>query len=959
MIGQFWAGPSAAAPLAPQESYHLERQILLPETLTGAVHLLFVADGTGRQGETDETNNLQALAITLSAPDLTIAPDAVTAPAQAVLGQAITVTWTVTNPGDRAAVADWEDRVYFSLDPILDPSDLLLGAFSAAAESPLAAGSGYTRDASVTVPAVWNAPAGYLIIKADGNGRQGETDETNNLGIVAVAVTAPDLSAARITGPSAAVSAQAISVSWKVENTGNSPALADWSDALYLSGDPVLDSQDFCLGIFSAADRSPLAPGDFYTSIQTVRLPGIAAGTYYLLLKVDEFNNQGESDEIDNVLAGSAVVVTVPDLTVTDVAAPSAASPNATVHLSWTVGNQSASVAAPGLWADHVYLSADATLNEGTDFFLASIARPGTEILAAGSDYTVEADVILPSVAAGTWYVIVLTDGGRVQGEGSEVNNTGVSAAVTVEIPDLTVVSLQAPAQAAVQETVALTWQVQNAGPGSASGHWWDYVYLSTNATWENDDLFVATFDMADPSPLAAGERYTVTRQITVPRGAEAYAYLIVVADGGNTQGEADETNNAGDGVAIAIQEPPDLRLAAVSAPDAAAVGQNIEVAWTVTNIGDSTAWADWYDRVYLCDAQTLDGSEILLVGERVSAQTPLAPDASYSGSRQVRLPAAGVGTKYLIFVVNGDGAQGETDASNNTVVRSLEISDPDLTVSASALPATGSWGEQVTVAWTVANQGTGAAAATWYDRLYLSADETLDDTDTLVVSLNQGAHAPMAAGAQYSVSREVTLPSALTGAGYFILVTDATGAQSESNEANNRVIVPVTFNAANLTVSAAAPASAAWAERIAIDWTVTNAGTGPATAAWWDMVFLSTDQTYDANDTLLASAYRTAGSPLASGGSYTVGKSSSAVSAIPAASIGTGTRYLLFRTDVYDHQRETDDADNTHRRGGGDRLAGSFRHRHGSRRRFRRDESGDQLDRHQRRAGQGHHRMA
>ncbi|HDR13947.1 MAG TPA: hypothetical protein ENN79_00390, partial [Desulfobacteraceae bacterium] len=893
LIGEFYAGPSTSQPLGPGESYTLTKDIFLPETVTGSVYIIIFTDGSGRQGETDETNNTSYRAITLDAPDLTIYEGDVTAPGSLVLGEVVPVSWTVTNRGSVAAAADWYDRVYFSMDTVLDPSDLLLGSFSAATYTPLGAGESYTRTVDVKVPSVWASQAGYLIVKADGTNLQGETDETNNTRATSVVVTAPDLAAGRITAPSSAVSSQLIDVSWRVDNVGNSPALSAWRDAIYLSSDQVLSDDDTRLQVFSAADRVPLEPGSFYTTITSLRLPAISAGTYYLIIKVDEYDEQGESDEANNTAVSGPLAAKVPDLTVTGVSAPEASSPNATVTLSWTVKNLSTDVPAPGVWYDYVYLSADSSLNESNDIFVTSVLRDSNTALGPGTSYTVTRDVTLPKVAQGTWYVLVKTDGTNSQGESDETNNVGVSAAVTIEIPDLTVTSIHAPDQAAVQQTIPLTWQVTNIGPGSASGTWRDYVYLSTNSTWENDDLLIATFDMVGVSPLAAGASYTVTKNVTLPKGADAYSYLIVYTDGGDAQGEADETNNASTGAGIAIQEPPDLEIPAVSAPSTAAVGQLIDIAWTVTNTGASTAYADWYDRVYLNDSDTLDGSETLLVNERISAQTPLAPDSSYSGSRQVRLPSEGTGTRYLIFVANADGAQGETDFSNNTVVRALEISDPDLTITSTTFPAAANWGERVTVSWTVTNEGSGAAAATWYDRLYLSADPTLDIDDTLVISLNQGAQSPLAPGASYIVTREVTLPPALTGAGYFIVVTDATGAQSESDESNNQVAVQFDFNAADLEITdVTLPASAAWGERIALDWTVANTGTGTAVAAWWDMVFLSTDAVYDSNDLLLTSAYRTANTPLAPGESYTVNKPSTAVTAIPQ-SVGTGTFHL------------------------------------------------------------------
>ena len=330
-----------------------------------------------------------------------------------------------------------------------------------------------------------------------------------------------------------------------------------------------------------------------------------------------------------------------------------------------------------------------------------------------------------------------------------------------------------------------------------------------------------------------------------------------------------------------------------------------------MTNAGSGTAYQDWYDAIYLSTDATLAASDTYLPTAEVNAQTPLASGASYGLSRTVWLPAGVTGTRYLIVAADAYNYQGETNEANNTASVALTISNPDLVVTATPAPAVATWGETVTLSWTVKNQGVGAAVGTWYDRVYLSADNQFDpSTDTLVLSVYAGQHAPLDPGAEYTITQQVALPSGLTGAVYYFFVTDATGTQPEAVETNNTASRPLTFSASNLVLSApVAPATVAWGEHVSLGWTVRNTGSGPATASWYDYVYLSADDQFDpSTDTLITYAYRQNTTPLTNDGTgYTVTRTDVSI----PATIGTGARYLFFVADAYNAQAETSESDN------------------------------------------------
>jgi hypothetical protein len=157
---------------------------------------------TGFLVEANETNNTQALSITLLVkPDLTVSNLTVGKIVKNGNGSYnIPVTFQVNNVGGSAAYANsswvWWDRGYLSTDAVLNDTDPLLTGNNMRTTS-LAAGANYSVSLTFTTSTT-TAPGNYsLIVKADGGSGTGqyaptgpnviaEADETNNTASVTV-----------------------------------------------------------------------------------------------------------------------------------------------------------------------------------------------------------------------------------------------------------------------------------------------------------------------------------------------------------------------------------------------------------------------------------------------------------------------------------------------------------------------------------------------------------------------------------------------------------------------------------------------------------------------------------------------------------------------------------------------------------------------------------------------------
>ena len=170
----------------------------------GSYYLLFFADGSHNQAETNENNNVKAVPITLAAGEtespVNLAISDADAPSSAAPGQYLSVTWIVTNVGFDGAEASWLDGVYLSTDSTYDPaSDTPLANISTASQSPLPDGRGYIVSMDVPLPA-GTAPGDYhLFIVANSSEGQDESDRSNNvvdliLSVTGTATPAPTVS---------------------------------------------------------------------------------------------------------------------------------------------------------------------------------------------------------------------------------------------------------------------------------------------------------------------------------------------------------------------------------------------------------------------------------------------------------------------------------------------------------------------------------------------------------------------------------------------------------------------------------------------------------------------------------------------------------------------------------------------------------------------------------------------
>jgi subtilase family serine protease len=528
------------------------------------------------------------------------------------------------------------------------------------------------------------------------------------------------------------------------------------------------------------------------------------------------------------------------------------------------------------------------------------------------------------------------------------------ATSTTRNLADLTITDNSVPAEITLGQTTEVTWTVSNLGNANTTAdYWYDEIYLSRNNTFEPEkDAYLTS--IYNHNSLEVNSNFTNGTNINIQNyhylnigdgSLKGDWHLLYVTDAYDKQLEKDETNNV---IAHKIQiNAPDITITNTEAPSAAVVGEKVDISWTVKNQGNVPALGYWEDRVYLSDDEYLDESDTYVYSKgRQDDSVPLEAGDNYLMSSKVTIPDTVTGSYYLLFTTDkssydsGFGNLGETDETNNVIAHKIQINAPDITITNAQAPTAAVVSEKVDISWTVKNQGNVPALGYWEDRVYLSDDEYLDESDTYVyVNGRQDYNwddddiAPLEAGDNYLMSSKITIPDTVPGSYYLLFVTDKSyyyydidqyydvNNLGETDETNNVIAHKIQINAPDITITnAQAPTAAVVSEEIDISWTVKNQGKVPAFGYWADEIYLSEDEDLDYNDISLYSKGRQDYdwdddniAPLEAGDNYLMSSKASIPDTVP------GSYYLLFVTDTeqygdyyyFDNLGETDETNN------------------------------------------------
>ena len=316
-------------------------------------------------------------------------------------------------------------------------------------------------------------------------------------------------------------------------------------------------------------------------------------------------------------------------------------------------------------------------------------------------------------------------------------------------------------------------------------------------------------------------------------------------------------------------EAPTDLRVSALSAPAAADAGEFVRLDATLHYQGSAPLDPTVLHRAWLSRDRTVDLADDHRVGLTDGRSAQAIGGGGFTLAVDFRLPADADGPYQLIFEADAERRLADdTDPANNTRATPIYIDGPqrpELAVREAGLPRQGIAGGGVLLTYTAANRGPGWASTPggrggWRDRVYLSADTTLDEHDPPLRTFAR--RSPLAPGDHYTHRRvAVDLPRVPPGRYHLILAADADQVLDQPSFSAGLYTGPIEIRDTGLpdlaVASAAAPARVPLDSPFAVQWSVANLGSvasdltpGPGRH---DAVYLSRDDTLDPADTLLS----------------------------------------------------------------------------------------------------------
>ena len=580
-------------PLAVGASRSLQISVVIPQSQAlGTFQWLVVVDDTGTESESSETNNTavgNTVEVVEKLADLIISVPP-SGPNGVFRQGTYTVTTQIRNQGTGKNTSDFDVVIYLSEDLVVGNSDdVKVG--DVAISGTIAVDSTRNVSVPVTISALQAFRAYQWVAVVDGVKFVKELNEDNNALIghaVSVVPSPSDLVPENISAPVLVMRDGIYPVSVDVVNSGSGPTGGALNVAFYISKDDTVGNGDD-VRVGNATVTDILAVSERKTVSLEIAMPSMQVfGEYRLLVVVDAFGVEPESDETNNSAFAAAPLALVPSppdlLFVTDPVGPERLFRGVVDTVSMQIRNQGAGDVT-GEFEVFVFMSQDTVFADDDDVQVGSLRISDTIISGRTLDIHVPVSVVVDQ-ALGTYRWWATVDAGEALDESDETNNirTGVAVSV-VEFPaDLVIYDvIIAPENVARGGVYDVSVPVRNRGVGPATSGFQVAVYLSTDERLDDGDTL--TGGQRFTELLASGDQRTVTLSVAVPvdQPVADYRWIVRVASAG-VQEEVDDSNNTRLGELVSFPvltvSPNVLDFGAVR------VGESSELTFEILNGG-------------------------------------------------------------------------------------------------------------------------------------------------------------------------------------------------------------------------------------------------------------------------------------------------------------------------------------------------------------------------------------
>jgi hypothetical protein len=632
-------------------------------------------------------------AIAITRPDLSVS--APTVAPTSIGGQPVKINYEVKNLGSGSVFNGRRvDQIYVSTSPTLDGTAQLLKATLITENIPAGGSANHTYSHTFT-PGTSGVRYFFVVVNYDSSLLK-ETAYTNNASAPASTMFSTavptDLLVSQFIIADSVSTLTNTYVKYAVVNNGTGTTAGVWMDSLYISCSPVFNSAtSFYIG--RRQHNKTLANGEGYSDSFQVYMPlsyhindcfpGTTYSTVYFFLKTNADNTVYEgSNMANNVLASGARVLINPlvDHVVTTVSGTDLAMVARPYTVSWTVRNNGFSPPYPNyaVWYDGVYFSVDSVFSAND---IRVEYNYETQVLPTNQTYTRTKSIVLPNMAEGSYYVIVVSNAGQnimaekvMSNNHNLLRNTDGSARLVQvtkpALPDFTDTLLTAPMAVAIGQPLTVVHQVMNRGAGASFPEKWSSeLWLSADFVPGNaGDIRLAAKNFSVILTPSQTLTDTVTGNIALDVPAGNYILISSVDAVNNIVETADSNNLAFGFVNVFKPAPADLLVQQILKPDTVYLGYSMDtVKWVVANNSPNKAEGVSSDGIYLARSTTLDSTATLL--GVVSKQINIAALGSDTQTLQPMVSNVPEGDYHLLVRTDLLNNIVESDKTNNVGV--------------------------------------------------------------------------------------------------------------------------------------------------------------------------------------------------------------------------------------------------------------------------------------------------
>ena len=536
----------------------------VPEYITNnKVYIHIFVDTENRIEEWNEDNNIRTsepVDIPLVAADLAVVELTYMPELRQYSGSEVTVTWTVTNKGNRVLVGrEWFDSVMFSASS--DITDNFINSTAVPVSHTLVPGSNYTQSQVVHIPDGLRGRY-FIHVKVDSQSDVFE-DGLNDNNVLSIPVNilippSPDFIVKSVSGNVFVTEGKTriLLVNGIILNHGNSLLFeAFWVDEIYIT-DQLPFSKDSAIKLDEVMNTGYLESFQEYTIVRSIIIPDNVTGSFYVAIVVDtannivevlgEENNDGHSDETIYIRPPLLPILAV---NILFEKLPSRAIAGETFPLFYDITNKGEKDLPTSSFTSEIYLIPDVSgaRRQVNGIFLRQIIH--TLSLSVNETQPLSTNITMPYGVNQFVFLAVALDVKKVLSLGNTDNGvTQTEDAILVEDGPLANLLIRIGTSSSKLNLTSgqpanILYEVVNNGASATLGDWYETISLSRDNSLDAFDIKLKT--VLRLMELDVNESYSQIIEVFIPYNipTEDY-YLFFSVDTENHIPEITESDN-------------------------------------------------------------------------------------------------------------------------------------------------------------------------------------------------------------------------------------------------------------------------------------------------------------------------------------------------------------------------------------------------------------------------------